>query len=132
MADTPCVLVVDDFPDACDLLRRLIVRLGYRASCVHGGEAALAAMRGGPACGLVLLDLMMPGMSGVEVLHAMRTDPALTAVPVVVCSAAERDTHWPEVRALGARDYLVKADVRFFDRLQQILAEHVGPPPQTR
>ena len=128
MAGAGGVLVVDDYADACEVLRRLIVRSGYDAACVTSGPAALDALRAGDPYGLMFLDLMMPGMSGTDVLRALRDDPALTTVPVVVCSAAERDTYWPQVRALGARDFLVKADPRFLDRLDAILSHHLGPP----
>lgn len=126
---TACVLVVDDYADACEAVRRVIARLGYAAACVGSGGEALATLRAGaPPCGLVLLDLMMPEMSGFDVLRAVRADPALRGVPVVVCSAAERATHWDEARELGALDFLVKADAAFFPRLQSILADHLGPP----
>src|SRR4051794_10303387 len=83
------VLVVDDYVDACDVLRRLVEWMGYDAKCVHSGEAALWGLRVRPCCSLMLLDLMMPGMSGFDVLRELRDDPTLPRVPVVVCSAAE-------------------------------------------
>ena len=121
------VLVVDDFVDTCLVFARLIRRMGHDASCVHSGADALATLRDRP-CSLVLLDLMMPGMSGFDVLRAMRDDPSLADVPVVVCSAAERATAWPEAEALGARDYLLKADAAFLPQLEALVRTYAGPP----
>lgn len=112
MASGACesyVLVVDDYVDACQVLRRLITHIGFDADCVHSGEAALAALRTGRRrCCLMLLDLMMPGMNGFDVLEALRADAFFPAVLVVICSAAERDTHWPEARALGAKTFWLR------------------------
>ena len=68
-------------------------------------KEALAALRGSPDLGLVILDLMMPRMSGVDVLAEMRRDPALAAMPVVVISGNYIEQ---AVLAMGAADYLVK------------------------
>jgi DNA-binding response OmpR family regulator len=99
--------------------------LGYEARCVSTGEAAMRELRQRP-CSLVLLDLMMPGMSGFDVLRAMGFDRLLRDVPVVICSAMDRDENWNQVRALGARDYLVKAEKTFMAQLKLILLTYVG------
>ena len=107
------LLVVDDVPENRDLLVRRLRRQGHEnVATAADGIEAMAAIRSAVAeaapFDTVLLDVMMPRMSGVEVLEALRADPALSATPVIMISAAtELDT---VVRCieLGAEDYLPK------------------------
>ncbi|WP_422018202.1 PAS domain S-box protein [Roseateles sp.] len=80
------VLVVDDEAAARDLMCAALSQVGVDAVAVDGGVAALAWLAGHAASALVL-DLMMPGMDGFQVLHRLRSDPALAALPVVVWTA---------------------------------------------
>src|ERR1700760_4062185 len=80
------LLVVDDVPENRDLLVRRLQRQGHdEAATACDGIEALAAIRAATEAGtpfdVVLLDVMMPRMSGVEVLEAMRAEPALAATP---------------------------------------------------
>jgi len=73
------VLVVDDEPFICDSLRMLLEDAGYAVMVASGGEEALRVLRaGGEAC-VVLLDLLMPGMDGLEMLQRVADDPVLAA-----------------------------------------------------
>jgi CheY-like chemotaxis protein len=84
----PYVLVVDDDEDIRVCLRELLADEGYRVeTAVHGRQALDVLMRGERPC-LVLLDLMMPVMDGVELLAHVRARPELSKIPVVVVSAA--------------------------------------------
>jgi two-component system KDP operon response regulator KdpE len=100
----PRILVVDDEPAVLRTLRTNLVARGYDVTAVGSGEEALqrAAERHPD---LVILDLMLPGLSGIEVCEALR---ARSAVPVLVLSA--RGEEQTKVRALdlGADDYLTK------------------------
>jgi CheY-like chemotaxis protein len=86
--DRSQVLVVDDDPDIRDTLREVIEAEGIRVSCVADGLAALVALRAGLRPSLVVLDLMMPVLSGWEVLAAIRADSRLADLPVAVVSAS--------------------------------------------
>ena len=101
------VLVVDDHPDLCELLARLLRLGGHAAACSTDGAEALDLVRREPP-GLVVLDVMMPGMSGLDVLAALRADPETAAVPVVMYSAFADPAARRKALALGAADYLVK------------------------
>jgi CheY-like chemotaxis protein len=106
MDERRTVLVVDDDPD---LLEVVTVVLGlHEVPTITAGDGvdALAAMRSSDELGLVLLDLMMPRMSGVEVLAEMKRDPALATTPVVVISGNYQTED--AVLAMGANEYLVK------------------------
>ncbi len=101
------VLVVDDDPDVRALLEQELVASGYRVRSVGGGEAALAELaHDRPSA--VLLDLMMPPPDGFEVLYAIRHDPALRDLPVIVITAKELDTEESRRLNLSAERVLRK------------------------
>ena len=104
--DRPLVLVADDNAD----LRRYVVRLlspRFRTHAVPDGEAALAAARA-QTPDLVLADVMMPRLDGLELLQALRSDPRTTNVPVIMLSARAGEESRVEGMEEGADDYLAK------------------------
>jgi adenylate cyclase len=101
------VLVVDDTPANVKLLEDLLAFHGYDVEAASSGGEALAMIRGAPP-DLVLLDVLMPGMSGYEVCRAIRADPALAMLPVVMITALEdREERVKGIEA-GADDFLSK------------------------
>jgi len=118
------ILVVED----TDLLRRMYVdRLtqdGYRVLAASDGLEALNLMRS-EAPDLVLLDLIMPMMSGIEVLEHSQADARLREIPVLVLSNLGQDEDIRRCIELGASDYLIKNDARpadIADKIRRILA----------
>ena len=101
------VLVVDDVAANRELLGRRLERLGYFVSYAEDGLRAMAAVRAEPF-DLVLLDIMMPGMDGIQVLEAVKADPELRGIPVVMISAVDDVTDVARCIELGAEDYLFK------------------------
>jgi CheY-like chemotaxis protein len=84
------VLVVDDDADLRDTLREVLEEAGYDVYCAENGREALDVLHGAdPAPGLILLDLVMPVMSGQEMLEALKQVHALAAIPVTIVSAAK-------------------------------------------
>ncbi len=82
----PTILVVEDDVDIRECYQSLLEREGYRVTTAQNGQEALDVLsREHPA--LILLDLMMPVMSGPEFLEAMREDESSTDIPVVIVSA---------------------------------------------
>ena len=103
----PTVLVVEDNPDLRELLVRTL-RAHYRVTSARDGEEALEMARAHPP-ELVLTDMMMPKMSGEELLQHLSEDPKLHQVPVVVLTAKVDDALKLEVLARGqADDFLAK------------------------
>jgi DNA-binding response OmpR family regulator len=100
------ILVVDDEPPLRELV---IVTLGDQYSCDEAvdGDAALERLRREPY-DLVILDVMMPGLSGIDVLREMRSDKALKDVPVVVMSAWQSTQDIDAALAAGADGFLPK------------------------
>jgi len=81
------VLVVDDDFDIREALSDVLASEGYSVVTAADGGEALDRLRGGIRPDVMLLDLMMPRVSGVEVIDALRKDESLRQIPVVVCSA---------------------------------------------
>ena len=82
-----CVLVVDDDPGIRRLLATVLRRRGFRLLEACNGREALTAMRGGSA-DVVVMDLMMPEVSGWDVLRERKIEPALMAIPMIVVTAS--------------------------------------------
>ena len=102
------ILVIDDSLISRKKLRSAVKRLGYVADLAESGEAGLAAMRE-TDYDVVLLDIVMPGMNGFDVLRAIKADEQMRDVPVVVISSLEdeRDSVVFAIE-LGAEDFLPK------------------------
>lgn len=104
----PLVLIVDDEVPMTIMLERIFAREGYRVEIVHDGLSALdAAQRFLPD--LILLDIMMPGISGLDVLRALRERQATASIPTILVTAKAREASDVEQGLnLGADDYLYK------------------------
>ena len=101
------ILVVDDNLSNRDLLSRRLMREGYRVTAVENGETALEATAD-DSFDLVLLDMMMPGLSGFEVLCRLKADARTRHVPVIMISALDELDSAVRCIAGGAEDYLPK------------------------
>lgn len=101
------ILVVDDVEANRELLARRLQHEGCRVTLAAGGGAALSLLQD-QEFDLVLLDLMMPGMDGIEVLRAIKGDDRLRAIPVIMVSASDEIGNVVRAIELGAEDYLPK------------------------
>ena len=106
------VLIVDDEPQACAMMARLVRHFGHQSVCRTGGQEALDYLGSGPA-DLVILDVMMPGMDGMQVLQRVRAEPRMAALPVVMFSAVADRGFIEDALRKGATDYWVKASFDF-------------------
>jgi len=102
------VLVVEDEPDSAAFFQELMVSEGFEAEICHSGEEALARLGQGDDFDLVLLDMVLPGVDGYEVLRQIKSDGRLRYVPVVVLSALGEKEHALKSLELGAEDFLTK------------------------
>ncbi len=101
------VLVVDDEPDIVALVAYHLAKAGFRvATATDGAEAIKEARKHHPS--LVVLDLMLPGMSGFDVLEAIRRDPETTGIAVLMLTARKDEPDRIKGLSLGADDYLTK------------------------
>jgi|SRR6185312_10877161 two-component system phosphate regulon response regulator PhoB len=101
------VLVVDDEPNVRSLVRDVLELSGYQVREASNGDEALTAVDAQPP-DCVVLDVMMPGLSGIDVLAELRRRPSHDSLPVLLLSAADDDqATWAGWRA-GASCYLTK------------------------
>ncbi|HSL70034.1 MAG TPA: response regulator transcription factor [Longimicrobiales bacterium] len=106
-ATPPRILVVEDERDIAALVAYHLTKEGYRVRTAEGGLEAMEAA-GTERPDLVLLDLMLPGLSGYEVLSELRRRPELSDVPVVVLTARRDEVDRVKGLELGADDYITK------------------------
>jgi CheY-like chemotaxis protein len=114
----PLVLVVEDEPEAAELVESLLLREGCEVLHARDGATALELARELPQPDLVLLDLELPVMDGRALLESLRSDPSISGIPVVVISGA------PDATTIRATDNVGKA--KLLDGLARILKRRRG------
>jgi len=126
------VLIVDDDVDGCRPLARLLEVAGHRPFFVHDGRAALSLLDQ-LRPDMILLDVMMPGLNGIDVLKTIRSHPKHRDLPVVVFSALSDEETRTAALASGAQEYLVKSQADF-EQIRACIESHIGiePPPAPR
>ena len=101
------VLVVDDNPENRDMLSRRLARRGYIVAVAEDGDQALK-MSDAQHFDLVLLDIMMPGISGLDVLKILRNRYSMADLPVIMATAKDQSSEIVEALQIGANDYVTK------------------------
>ncbi len=107
MRDPAHILVVDDVADNVEILRMRLTALGYKVSEATDGEQALAMIAADPP-DLVLLDIMMPKIDGLEVVRRMKADKSLPFIPVILVTAKATPKDVVAGLDAGGDDYLTK------------------------
>jgi putative two-component system response regulator len=103
----PTILIVDDSPENLSVLGELL-RDEYRVRAANSGPAALRLAALAPTPDLIVLDVMMPGMDGYEVLRRLRTEPATRDVPIIFATSLDAAEDEELGLKLGAVDYITK------------------------
>ncbi len=122
----PLVLVIDDQPDAADLIRTHLVGAGYQVHTAQNGPDGLKLARElRPS--VITLDLMMPEMDGWQVLEELRNDSTLATIPVLIVSIVDQT---PVAFEMGARDYIRKpiSSARLLDATRAALRSPTSMP----
>ncbi|MGE8335113.1 response regulator [Pseudomonas laurylsulfatiphila] len=101
------VLVVDDTPDNLMLMTDLL-KDRYRVKAANSGEAALRVLQSNPLPDLILLDIMMPGLSGHDVARQLQKDPRTRQIPIIFLTALASMENEIQGLELGAVDYITK------------------------
>ena len=101
------VLVVEDERDIAELLRYNLAKNGYHVMAALNGEEALRLARQNPP-DLVLLDLMLPGMDGLDVCRVLKSDPQTAGIPIIMVTAKGEEADIVTGLELGAHDYICK------------------------
>ena len=101
------LLVVEDDQDISDLIVRYLQKAGHLVESVTSGSAVMARVRATPPDAIVL-DLMLPGMDGLLVCQALRSDPATASIPIIMLTARGEEADRIAGLELGADDYVTK------------------------
>jgi two-component system response regulator MprA len=119
--DVKTIMVVDDDLDILDVMAITLEGAGYHVLCCSGGEAGLEQARS-EIPDLILLDLMMPGMTGQEFVEAQREDPQLADIPVILLSA---HASAPTIASTYGVAGFLRKPVELRDLLQEV-GQHVA------
>ncbi len=101
------VLIVDDSPTEVYVLKAMLERHGHRISVAENGTDAVAFARQ-ELPDIVLMDIVMPGISGFQATRLLSKDPATSSIPVIVVSTKDQEADRVWALRQGARDYIVK------------------------
>jgi DNA-binding response OmpR family regulator len=102
------VLVADDEPHIGRIIKMKLEQGPFRVTLVYDGQEAMEALEREPDIGLVLLDVMMPRLTGLDVLAKMRADDRFKDVPCIVLTAAGQEAQQRRALSLGASEFLTK------------------------
>lgn len=105
--DKPHVLIIEDDSSVCELLFSCLSKAGYRVSIAQSGEAGLSQIEEDPPEAMVL-DLNLPGMNGLDVCRAMRRDPWMSRIPVLMLTGQAEEDDVVAGLEVGADDYMTK------------------------
>ena len=101
-------LVADDEPHIGRIIKMKLEQGPFKVTLAYDGREALEVLRAQPDIAIVLLDLMMPFMSGLDVLSEMRKDERLSKLPTIVLTAAGQEQQHRAAMELGASEFLTK------------------------
>ncbi|MBI1888348.1 MAG: response regulator [Candidatus Spechtbacteria bacterium] len=103
------ILIIEDEPTLGKMLKDKLTKDGYEVFSARDGEEGLLEVRKEKPA-LVLLDIAMPKLGGMEVLETMHADPELSAIPVIIISNSGEPVEIDRAKSLGVKDYLIKAE----------------------
>ncbi len=124
MLNTRHVLVADDEPHIGRIVQLKLEQGPYEVSLVADGQAAMDKVRGDDPIDLVLLDIMMPYYSGLEVLAEARRLPSRSTVPIIILTAKGQDADRARALELGATDFFTKpfSPSKLLSRIDEIFS----------
>jgi DNA-binding response OmpR family regulator len=128
------VLIAEDDPDIGGLLVHYLQKAGFQASLVASGRDVVPQIKRDPP-DLVLLDLMLPGVDGLQVCRTIRSDPEMALIPIIMLTARGEESDRIVGLELGADDYITKpfSPNEVVARVKAMLRRaHRGAPPENR
>ena len=115
---TARIMIIDDNPVIVELLQRKLGRVGYEVlGCVDSEQAVAQCSKENPD--LVILDILMPGLSGWEVMKRLKENPDTASIPIIISTVKNRPEDMDKGRDLQAADYIAKPYV-FSDLLDMV------------
>jgi CheY-like chemotaxis protein len=127
------VLVADDEPHIGRIIKMKLEQGPFRVTLVYDGAEALDVLHREGDVDVVLLDLMMPNLSGLDVLARMRADERLRRVPCIILTAAGQEQQYRQAMALGATEFITKpfSPKKLYARTAELTGihdDHAGTP----
>lgn len=124
------ILVVEDEEDIQELIRYNLSREAFKVTCVDTGEKALKQVAA-EAPDLVVLDLMLPGIDGLNVCRSIKADAALRDIPIIMVTAKGEESDVVTGLEMGADDYVTKpfSPKIFISRVRAVLRRRTEPAP---
>ncbi len=125
------ILVIDDEPDILELIRYNLSKNGYHVTCALSGEEALTHMRLHQP-DLIVLDLMLPDVDGLDVCKTMKRDTQMSKIPIIMLTARGEEVDVVTGLELGADDYLTKpfSPRVLLARIKAVLRRQQGQPSE--
>ena len=133
-ADRAHILVADDEPHIGRIIQMKLEQGPFRVTLAFDGAQALAALERDRDVRLVLLDLMMPNVSGLDVLAWIRSNPQWRDLPCVILTAAGQDAQRERAMSLGATDFMTEpfSPKRLLQRTAELTGVSIEPPEVER
>lgn len=133
-ADRAHILVADDEPHIGRIIQMKLEQGPFRVTLAFDGAQALEALERDRDVRLVLLDLMMPNISGLDVLARIRSNPRWRDLPCVILTAAGQDAQRERAMSLGATDFMTKpfSPKRLLQRTAELTGVSIEPPEVER
>lgn len=122
------VLLIEDEPSIAEAVRFILARDGWRVTCHHDGASAVEAVnRHAPDA--LILDVMLPGRSGYDILHDLRAAPATAGLPVLMLTARGQGADRERAAAAGANRFVAKpfSNAAILAELRALMAETAPP-----
>ena len=116
------ILIVEDEEILADLLKTKLTGLGYDVSIAPDGLQGWKALRE-ILPDLVLLDIVMPKMSGIELLEHKLEDPSVKTIPVIIISNSGQPVELQKCKDLGAKDWLIKTEFDPIEVVDKVIAQ---------
>ncbi len=116
------IIIVEDEEILRDLLQKKLTEQGYEVDVAVDGEDGLAKIKADRP-NLILLDIVMPKMNGIEMLEEMSKDASLTGIPVIVVSNSGQPVEIDKAQKLGAKDWIVKTEFDPQEVIDKVIAQ---------
>jgi len=114
------ILLAEDEELLIDVLQRKLTQEGYELKVAKNGKEALEILKGGEKFDLILLDIIMPEMSGFEVMEEMQKEENLKKIPVIVISNSGQPVELTRAKNLGAKDWIIKTEFEPKEVLEKV------------
>lgn len=120
------ILLVDDEQDTATVFETVLKQAGYEVVVANSGQNAISTAKQG-GFSLILMDQMMPDMSGNDALQQIKSDPNLASIPISMLSNFSHDQLVTEALGRGANDYILKYQISHEDLIKKV-KEMIGEP----